>query len=306
MNLINGSRPARAPAPRRLRPACAAAAALLVLLLVPLRAAAANFLWKATGKSGTIYLAGSVHMLNAAYYPLDPAFERAFNDSDLLVEEVDLDQLLAPDMQLSILMRSRLPEGQTLQSLLSPGTLARLRTFTADLGPAADALNRFKPWMLATIIEGLELQKAGFDPNLGLDKHFFDRARADGKMVKALETAEDQIALFDGLPMEQQDRFLAETLEQLATEKANVTRLADAWRSGDAETVAGIVLSDMKDDEALYQRLLVARNRNWLPQIEALLERPGRAFIVVGAAHLVGPDGLLALLAARGYAVAQM
>jgi hypothetical protein len=289
---------------RRVIGVTAIAAALA--LLAQLHAAAPNFLWRATGKGGVVYLVGSVHMLSEGYYPLDPAFDQAFQEADLLVEEVDLQELLAPEMQLSILMRSRLPEGQSLADVLTPETMALFRTFTGDLGPAADTLFRFKPWMLATVIEGLELQKAGFDPNLGLDKHFYDRAKRDGKPVRGLETAAYQISLFDQMPMDQQDRFLAETLRQLATEKANVTTLADAWRFGDAATIEKIVLSDLKSDPVLYQRLLVDRNRSWLPQVEALFERSGRAFVVVGAAHLVGPDGLLQMLRAKGYTVEQM
>lgn len=282
-------------------------AVVALALITQLHAAAAqNFVWKATGTTGVVYLVGSVHMLSEHYYPLDPVIEQAFKASDLLVEEVDLDEMLSPEMQLSILMRSRLPAGQTLDKILSPSTMALLNTFTADLGPAAEALNGFKPWMLATIIEGLELQKAGFDPNLGLDKHFYDLARQGGKAVKGLETAEYQISLFDQMTMDQQDRFLADTLKQLATEKANVTMLADAWKTGDAPTIEKLVLSDLKSDSAVYQRLLVNRNRSWLPQLEALFARPGRAFVVVGAAHLVGPDGLLQMLRAKGYTVTQM
>src|SRR5207302_1177799 len=146
-----------------------------------------------------------VHMLTESYYPLDPVIEQAFKDSDLLVEEVDLDELLSPDMQLSILMRSRLPGDQSLDTILKPDTLALLKNFTGDLGPAAGPLYGFKPWMLATIIEGLELEKAGFDPDLGLDKHFFDLAKGGGKAVKGLETSEYQISLFDQMPMDQQD-----------------------------------------------------------------------------------------------------
>ena len=276
-------------------------------LLAPLQGAAPNFLWKATGSNGgTVYLLGSIHLLTESYYPLAPEIEQAFKDSDLLVEEVDLDELLSPEMQLGVLMRSRLPQGQTLETVLKPETLALFREFTRDLGPSAAPLYRFKPWMLATVIEGLELEKAGFDPDLGLDKHFFDRSRQIGKPVKGLETADFQISLFDQMPMEQQEAFLAETLKQLVTQKANVTTLADAWRSGDAATIEKLALSDLKEDPVLYQRLLVDRNRAWLPQIEALLGRPGRAFIVVGAAHLVGPDGLLQMLRAKGITVEQM
>ena len=100
--------------------------------------------------------------------------------------------------------------------------------------------------------------------------------------------------------------MLASTLNELETQKASVTKLADAWKAGDAPTVERIVLQDLRQEPRMYQRLLVDRNRAWLPQILALFARSGRAFVVVGAAHLVGPDGLLALLRAKGYAVEQL
>jgi len=70
--------------------------------------------------------------------------------------------------------------------------------------------------------------------------------------------------------------------------------------------VERIVLADLKADPQMYQRLLVDRNRNWLPKLEALFIRRGHAFVVVGAAHLVGPDGLLTMLRAKGYQVEQL
>jgi uncharacterized protein YbaP (TraB family) len=181
-----------------------------------------------------------------------------------------------------------------------------LKAATGDLGPAAEALYRFKPWMLATIIEGLTWEQAGFNPDLGLDKHFFDLAKDSGKTVKGLETSQYQLSLFDAMTMDQQEQFLAETLKELNTEKANITKLADAWQAGDASSIERIVLTDLKSDPALYQRLLVDRNRAWLPQLEALFARPGHSLVIVGAAHLVGPDGLLQMLTAKGYTVEQM
>ena len=176
-----------------------------------------SFLWRATGKGvpgGVVYLAGSVHMLSQDYYPLNAAVERAFKESDLLVEEVDLNEMLAPASQVQTLMRGMLPAGQSLDKLLSPATLALVNKFTAGLGDAAEPLKRFKPWMLAIAIEGLELQKSGFDPNLGLDKHFYDQARSDAKQVQGLETVAFQVSRFDGMTLEEQDRLLAETLKE--------------------------------------------------------------------------------------------
>jgi uncharacterized protein YbaP (TraB family) len=269
-------------------------------------AATRSFLWKATSGRGVVYLVGSVHMLTKDYYPLSPALDTAFKDSDLLVEEVDLGEVSAPDSQLQMLMRGMLPGGQSLEKVVSPSTFALVSKRVGDLGLPIEPLKRFKPWALAITLLGLEWQKAGFDPNLGLDKHFYDLAQVEGKAVQGLETIAYQISRFDEMSMDQQDRLLTETLRTLDTETASVSKLADAWKAGDAPTVERIVLQDLKQDPQMYQRLLVERNRNWLPTIDQLFARRGHAFVVVGAAHLVGPDGLLAMLRAKGYTVEQM
>ncbi len=269
-------------------------------------AEAKTFGWKASGKGGVIYLIGSIHVMTPDFYPLNPALEAAFKDADLLVEEVDMAEMLDPAAQMKILSRGMLPGDQSLDKLLSPATLALVRKATGDLGAAGGPHMRFKPWMLAVALQGMELQKAGFDPELGLDKHFYDAAIEAGKSVQGLETADYQISVFDGMTMEQQDRMLAQTLRELATELASVGKLADAWKIGDAATVERIVQAELKAEPLIYQRLLVDRNKNWLPKIEALFGRSGRALVVVGAAHLVGPDGVVAMLRAKGYTVEQM
>ena len=84
-----------------------------------------------------------------------------------------------------------------------------------------------------------------------------------------------------------------------------MTKLIEAWRAGDVATVERIVLKDLQQETQLYQRLLVERNKNWMPKLEALFSRKRPAFVVVGAAHIVGPDGLLTMLKARGYTLEQ-
>src|SRR5262249_53632255 len=129
--------------------------------------------------------------------------------------------------------------------------------------------------------------------------------KQDGKAIQGLETVEYQISRFDEMPMELQDHLLAETLRDIDTERANMSKLIDSWRAGDSAAVERIVLKDLQQEPVLYQRLLVERNRNWMPKIDALLTHSGQAMVVVGAAHLVGPDGLLAMLKAKGYTVEQ-
>jgi len=288
------------------RLAAATVALALVALVTPLRAAGRVFGWKAIGKPGVVYLVGSVHLLSKDFYPLNPALEAAYSDSNLLAEEVDLGEMAQPDAQMSLLSKGMLPSGQTLDTVLSPPTKALLDKHLGNFGPMAEVAKRFKPWMAALTIESLAWVNAGFDPNLGLDKHFYDRAIADGKSVQGFETMAFQIGLFDDMPMDQQDRLLASMLKDIDTEQANMTKLIAAWHDGDAPTVERLVLADMKGEPAVYKRMLVDRNHNWIPKIDQLLARNGHSLVVVGAAHLVGPDGLLALLRAKGYTVEQM
>jgi uncharacterized protein len=281
------------------------AAASLATSAAQPRSAEHSFIWKATSQQGVVYLVGSVHMLTKDFYPLAPPLEAAFKDSNLLVEEVDLAEMLAPTTQFSLLARGMLPAGQTIDKVVTPATMALVTSRLDNLGMPIAALQQFKPWFLAMTLMAVEWQKAGFDSELGLDKHFYDRALTEGKTVQGLETTDYQISRFDGMTMSQQDHFLAESLKDLDSEKASVQKLATAWKAGDLPTVEHFVLQDLKDDPQMYQRLLVERNRNWLPKIEALFARPGHAFIVVGAAHLVGPDGLLAMLKAKGVRLVQ-
>jgi uncharacterized protein YbaP (TraB family) len=283
-----------------------AAVVAFALLVTAQAAQAKTFAWKATGKGGTIYLVGSIHVMSESFYPLNPALDAAFKDSDLLVEEVDLAEMLDPMAQMNILTRGMLPSTQSLDKLLSAPTLALVQKVTGDLGADGAPLMRFKPWMLAIALQGMELMKAGFDPALGLDQHFYEQAKSVGKPVQGLETVEFQISRFDTMTMEQQDRMLAQTLKELATETATVGKLGDAWKAGDVPAIERIALADLKSDPLMYQRLLVERNKNWMPKIEALFARKGRAIVIVGAAHLVGPDGLLAMLKAKGYTVEQL
>ncbi len=269
-------------------------------------AATRSFLWKVSGQQTAIYLMGSVHLLSKDYYPLSPPLEAAFKDSDLLVEEVDMGEMLEPELQLRILTRGMLPPGRSIDKVVSPATFDLVSRKAAALGLPIEPLKQFKPWSLSLMLMNLVWANAGFDPNLGLDKHFYDLAKANGRLVQGLETTEFQISRFDEMTMAQQDRMLVETIMELETATASVEKVLAAWKTGDVDTVKQLLLQDLRKDPEMYQRLLVDRNRNWLPKLEALFNRRGRALVIVGAAHLVGPDGLLQMLKSKGYPIEQL
>lgn len=271
------------------------------------QAAPPSFVWKVTSPSGAIiYLGGSVHLLSADYYPLPAAFDEAFEASDLLVEELDMGEMLAPGTQMRMLTRGMLPAGQSLDRVVSAETLKEVSNTVAGLGLPFEPLKLFKPWMLAITLQSLAWQKAGFDANLGLDRHFYDRALRDGKKVQGLETLDYQLSQFDGLPAAAQERMLLETVRQLDRTEDEFTRMIVAWKSGSVADVEHQLLDDLESEPEMHARLLVNRNRTWLPIIETLFTRPRPAFVVVGAAHLVSNDGLVAMLRAKGYTVTQM
>jgi uncharacterized protein YbaP (TraB family) len=292
----------------RLRRGAASArvvAIVVALLAVAQAADAKTFAWKVSGKGGVVYLVGSVHVLSADFYPLNPALDAAYNDATLLVEELDMAEMADPTLQLAMLQKGMLPSTTPLDKVVSPATYAMVAKRAGDLGLPIEPFRLLKPWMVALMLQTVEWQKAGLDPEQGLDKHFYDRAQADKKPVQGLETTDFQISRFDGMTPEQQERLLAESLKDIDAEKANMTTLMTAWKAGDVPGVERLVLAELKNEPQLYQRLLVERNKTWLPKIEALFPR-GRALVVVGAAHLIGPDGVIAMLKAKGYTVEQL
>src|SRR5215470_5618740 len=213
--------------------------AAMALVMLATAAQAKSFAWKVTGKSGgVVYLIGSVHLLSNDFYPLQPALDAAYKDTDLLVEEVDMAELTDPASQMALLGRAMLPSATPLEKVISADTYALLAKRAATLGLPVEPFKLLKPWMAALTLVQMEWQQAGFDPQLGLDKHFYDQAKADGKATQGLETAEYQISRLDGMTMEQQEHLLAESLKELDDEKANMKKLVEAWRTGDERTVA--------------------------------------------------------------------
>jgi len=265
---------------------------------------ARSFLWKVESGTGVLYLAGSVHALTADVYPLNPAFERAFEASDTLVEEIDLAEGNLLTLAPMILTKGMYQDGRTFESVVSKETAVAV---TRRLGSpiAAELIRTMKPWMVMLTLSALQMQQAGLDVALGLDKYFFDKAKAAGKPIIALETAESQIDRFDTMPERLQEQLLQSTLADLDAQSKELSTILEAWQRGDAAALERTLLAGFKEYPAAYQSLIVERNRNWMPQLDKCLARRTPCLVVVGAAHLVGPDGLLTLLSRRGYRIEQ-
>jgi hypothetical protein len=231
--------------------------------------------------------------------------ENAFARADTLVEEIDQREAASPEFVALVLSKAMYPSGTTLASQISRDTYTRVDEWLTKAGLGIGAFQQMKPWMASITIQTMALQRLGFDPAHGIDRYFADAAIRTKKRFIALETAAEQIGYLDGLSPRTQDLMLRESVESVETEAAEIQTLATAWRRGDAGTIERIALEGFDDAREVYQSLLVDRNRRWMPAIESCVQSHS-CFVVVGAAHLVGPEGLIALLRGRGYSVEQM
>jgi len=264
-----------------------------------------TFLWKVQSGASVMYLAGSVHALTADAYPLNPAYQRAFDASSALVEEIDLAEADPLSGGLGLLAKGMYQDGRTFNSAVSRQTVTLVEEKLKNTPLALDLIQPMKPWMVMLMIEALGSQDAGLDPELGLDKHFYNLATDGRKQVIGLETAESQIDRFDKMPEAMQEQMLRSELAEMDTEKSSLRSILTAWQTGDAAAIEKMLLASFTTNPAAYTSLITERNRNWMPQLETCLRRSSPCFVIVGAAHLVGPQGLLAMLQQKGYRVEQ-
>lgn len=265
-------------------------------------------LWEARSEAGTVFLLGSVHFARADLYPLNPVIESAYRRSDQLVVELDPLTSQDPESQAEILARAMYEGGENLQLKLSAETFKDAREALAQSGLAIEMFIKLKPWFVALTLTTFELARMGFEPALGIDLHFIQRARAEGRPVLELERLEDQIGLFTGLTEREQEAFLRYTIADLSTLGAQMDTLFSAWKTGDAQALERLLsraVSGQRELQDLYRKMTDDRNNGMLEKIEGYLESSGRYFVIVGAGHLVGPQGLVARLRKAGYSVEQ-
>jgi uncharacterized protein YbaP (TraB family) len=258
-------------------------------------------LWEVSRGEDRIYLLGSVHMLRPESYPLDPALYEAFDAAEVVAFEIDLGAAAAAAPLM--MARGLYTDGRTLRSELPAAVYQDVGSRAAAYGIPLQALEPMKPWLVSITLNGLALQRLGYAPNLGVDMHFFERARSSGKRIQALETIEDQVQVFDGLSADQQASLLESTLDEIESAADTMDEIASIWARGDVQRLADMMNESLEEHPVLLERILYQRNRNWVPQIEALLAADQPAIVIVGMGHMVGSGSVTDLLREKGYRV---
>ena len=264
-------------------------------------------LWTLADADTTVYLFGTVHLLRPDVDWRSPAFETAFAEADTVVFEVDMK---SPEGQKALMTdfvaRGFYEDGMTLRGALDEEAESVVEAALDSVGLPLDAVNAMEPWMTAANLGVMKLQADGYDPESGVENVLEAEAVAAGKRFDFLEVAGDQADAFDLLPEAAQIEFLYETALLLDESPRMLDQLVEEWADGDVEGLARVVASPDSagmGGDAVYQSLLVDRNRNWVPRIEAMLDAPGTVFVAVGAAHLAGPDSVITMLRERGHIV---
>src|SRR5581483_6035645 len=269
-----------------------------------------RFLWKATSKTTTIYLLGSLHVVTKDIFPLPKEIEDAFADSKKLVVEVNavgLDQQKLLEMTVK---KGTYPKGETLSKNVSKETLDLLeKHFAGKKDVKLAALDPLRPWFLTMLLMAEELRESGFSQE-GIDHHFMKKAKAQKMPIIELETAGAQLDLFAEMTPALQDKMLAKTLKEAGSMKNQMAKMIAAWKAGDAEAMTEAVVRDpvkrFPESKPVMVKMFDERNVKMLEKIEVMLKGNETCFVVVGAGHLVGEKGLLKMLRDKKYTVEQM
>lgn len=263
-------------------------------------------LWHIQGVSNSVYLLGSIHLLRAEDHPLPTVIDAAYEDAEVLIMELDMDDIDVARTQQLFNQSGVLRDGTTLRELMGEELYLRAAAIAESNDIPIDLLAQSKPWLAAITVEMMALYRIGFNPALGVEMHLTSRAVADEKPIAGLEAVEEQLAFLDGLSLQAQRDLLLQTLEDTAGMGDSIDEMIRAWRYGDTDFLESALLDSFAEHAELSEQLVSNRNRRWVSQISELLDDRDDYLIIVGALHLVGDSGVPNLLAQQGIKILQL
>lgn len=265
--------------------------------------AASPALWTVDGGKGKVVVMGSIHLMKSGTAWLSPALEQGVKEADSLILEIDRTPEVEARLQTLVQEKGLYQGDGRLDQAVSPELYAAAQEIVASLGFPAERLYAFRPWSAAMLIGVGATARAGFDPQLGVEETLLREARPRGIRIGSLETADEVINALAHHPADVQAEMLRQAVEEYAEVDALLGKLTSAWVKGDLETLESLLVDRMREAPGFYKALLVDRNRAWLPRLIKVLNTPGNHVVVVGTAHLLGPDSLLVMLKNAGYTV---
>ncbi|MDE1461884.1 TraB/GumN family protein [Spartinivicinus poritis] len=281
---------------------------LLMLFSLPVLCANDKvFFWSIESNKAKVYLFGSIHLANQAIYPLRPEITQAFASADTLVVEANPEAIKQSELIRLVKQYGHYPGQETLQDHISPKTYQALADYAKNLGVPILTLKKMRPGFVMLNLTTAQLMKLGYMPDKGLDLHFIRQATNKKKIVE-LESLAEQLAIFSDLP--EPDLFIKVTLESLTNANSQFVQMIDAWKRGDDEVLFNFMYNDQINKypqfKPVMDKLLLKRNIKMAKSIEDMLNKKGIFFVVVGAAHYIGEDGIIELLKQTGYSAKRL
>lgn len=269
-------------------------------------AANAASVWRVSDGQHHLYLGGTLHLLSEEDYPLPNAYERAYKDAQTLVFETDMDALSTPAFAQKMQQSLTFQDGRTLESVLTPQTLKLLSEHLLSRQVPLQAVLSYKPSLMYISLSIIELQRLGMTSE-GVDMYFATRAKQDAKAIQWFESPDQQLAFMKTLDNEDPNTLMRFSLEEMQQLPTLLDAMKTSWLEGDLQRMAQEGLHDMQQQSPLlYKTILIDRNQAWMPDITSMLATPEVEFVLVGALHLAGSEGLVAMLTERGYTVQQI
>ena len=257
-------------------------------------------MWQIEGKNNRIYVLGSLHMLREQDHPIPTAIEEAYKDAEILIMEVDMDDIDEIEIAGLVIELGVIGDSGSLQEYMGQELYAEAEKYASQLKIPIAMLAQTEPWLAAITVEQMMLLRLGFNPQYGIELHLMAKAGEDEKEILGFETAREQLEFLDGLSLPMQRLLLLQTLKDNLNIEEDLNLLISAWRYGDIGFLEETLLAEMQKFPELYKTLVVDRNQAWVEKIINLTTKQDDYLIVVGALHLVGEDGLPALLSKAG------
>ncbi|MFQ3323501.1 MAG: hypothetical protein ACI90U_001324 [Pseudomonadales bacterium] len=273
-------------------------------------AAKKAMLWELNKDDSTIYLLGSVHVWKENLYPLYDSINKAYERSNTLTVEVNLNVLRQNEVEDLIRKEGFYPAGISILDYLSIEQARALEKKLKKLKLSLSSFQQFKPWLLSAHVTQANLAKLGYLPEHGIDQHFLAKAKAENKPVGQLETLEQQIAIIDSVYADLLKIDPDLLVDETSLDSDYLQLLMETWEMGRYESLYSLLVKETltKHPQAkpALDKLFDTRNKKFVNQIITMLKNDGTHFVIIGAGHFGGNNGIVALLKNKGYKLRQL
>lgn len=258
-----------------------------------------SLLWEVSGKGlkQSSYLFGTFHLMCKNDIHFSAQLKTAVSRADKVYMEMDMDD---PATMFGGLLLMNMKDGKTLQQLYTADEYKKIESyFTDSLHTPISFIQRMKPFFLEALLYPKMMPCKTIS---GVEEELMKVAKLEKKEIKGLETMEFQAAVFDSIPYEEQAKELLKSIDSMASYKNLFDTMMNVYKSQQVAEIEKLFSKSEFGMEDHQDILLNDRNKNWVVQLKIIMKTT-RVFVAVGAGHLVGKLGLIALLRKEGYSV---